>query len=366
MKAAVLRAPNEPLSIEEVAISKPGPREVLVRVKAVGVCHSDVHFWDGSFPYPLPTILGHESAGVVEQVGSMVSHVKPGDHVVSILSPFCGTCEYCLTGHMSVCHTVNRDHFNRGAEDEPRLSVDRAPVNQFLNLSSFAEQLLVHENTLCKIDPEMPMDRACLIGCGVITGVGSVFNAAKVEPGSTVAVIGCGGVGLSAVNGAAIAGASRIIAVDLADEKLEMAKTFGATDTVNPNNGDPVAQVMELTGGGVHYSFECIGLKLTAEQSVAMLRPRGMSTIIGMIPPGVNIEVPGILFMVGEKRLQGAIMGSNRFRVDFPRLIELYKQGRLHLDQLVSDRIGLEGVTDALRNLKENKATVARQVITFD
>ncbi len=366
MKAAVLRAPGEALSIEEVAISKPGPREVLVRVKAAGVCHSDVHFWDGSFPYPLPTILGHESAGVVEQVGSMVSHVKPGDHVVSILSPFCGSCEYCLTGHMSVCSSTNSGYFNRGADEEARLSIEHAPVNQFLNLSSFAEQLLVHENTLCKIDPEMPLDRACLIGCGVITGVGSVFNSAQLEPGSTVAVIGCGGVGLSAINGAAIAGAARIIAIDLADEKLEMAKTFGATDTVNPKAGDPVAQVMELTGGGVHYSFECIGLKQTAEQAVAMLRPRGLATIIGMIPPGVNIEVPGIQFMASEKRLQGAIMGSNRFRVDFPRLIELYKQDRLHLDQLVSDRITLDGVTDALRNLKENKATVARQVIMFD
>ena len=210
------------------------------------------------------------------------------------------------------------------------------------------------------------MDRAALIGCGVITGVGSVFHAAQVEPGSTVAVVGCGGVGLSAINGAAIAGASRIIAIDLSDDKLKMAKKFGATDFVNPKNGDPIEQVKELTGGGVHYSFECIGLKQTAEQSYLMLRPRGVSTIIGMIPPGVNIEVPGIELLVTEKRLQGAVMGSNRFRVDFPRLIELYKQGRLHLDDLVSDRIGLDGITDALQNLKDNKGTVARQVVMFD
>ena len=366
MKAAVLREPNKPLSIEEVSISKPGPREVLVRLKAVGVCHSDVHFWDGAFPHELPTILGHESAGVVEQVGSMVSAVKPGDHVVSILSPFCGTCEFCLTGHMSVCHTVNAPLFRRADDDAPRLYAGKEKLNQFLNLSSFAEQILVHENTLCAIDPEMPMDRAALIGCGVITGVGSVFHAAQVEPGSTVAVVGCGGVGLSAINGAAIAGASRIIAIDLSDDKLKMAKKFGATDFVNPKNGDPIEQVKELTGGGVHYSFECIGLKQTAEQSYLMLRPRGVSTIIGMIPPGVNIEVPGIELLVTEKRLQGAVMGSNRFRVDFPRLIELYKQGRLHLDDLVSDRIGLDGITGALQNLKDNKGTVARQVVMFD
>lgn len=366
MKAAIMREANAPLSIEDVTISKPKSREVLVRLKAAGVCHSDVHFWDGAFPAELPTILGHESAGIVEQVGADVTHVKPGDSVISILSPFCGTCEFCLTGHMSVCHVVDGTPFVRGAEEEPRLMSGSEPVNQFLRLSSFAEQILVHENTLCKISPDMPMDRACLIGCGVITGVGSVFHAAKVEPGSTVAVIGCGGVGLSAINGAAIAGASRIIAVDLADEKLAMAKTFGATDVVNPANGDPVGQVQELTGGGVHYSFEAIGLKQTAEQALAMLRPRGLATIIGMIAPGVNIEVPGIGLMVQEKRLQGSIMGSNRFRIDFPRLIDLYLQDRLHLDALVSDRIKLEGITGAMQNLKDNKASVARQVVMFD
>ena len=366
MKAAVMRAPREALSIEDVSVSKPGPQEVLVRTSAVGVCHSDVHFWDGSFPYELPTILGHESAGVVEQVGDMVSHVKPGDHVISILSPFCGTCEFCLSGHMSVCHTQNGDVFRRGESDPPRLSVGDTPVSQFLHLSSFAERLLVHENALCKIDPEMPMDRACLIGCGVITGVGSVFHAAQVRPGSTVAVIGCGGVGLSTINGADIAGAGRIIAVDLEPQKLALARKFGATDTVNASEGDPVEQVRELTGGGVDFAFEAIGLKTTADQSVQMLRPRGVATIIGMIPIGTNIEVHGIELMVQEKRLQGAVMGSNRFRIDFPQLIKFYQQGKLRLDDLISDRIGLEGVTGALQNLKDNKGSVARQVIVFD
>ncbi len=366
MKAAIFREPNQPLSIEEVTISKPGPREVLVRNSAVGVCHSDVHFWDGAFPHPMPTILGHEAAGVVEAVGDMVSAVKPGDHVVSILSPFCGSCEYCMTGHMSVCHTVNREYFQRAESAPPRLSAGSERLNQFLNLSAFAEQMLVHENALCAIDPEMPMDRACLIGCGVITGVGSVFNAAQVEPGSSVAVIGCGGVGLSAINGAAIAGAGRIIAVDLDKGKLDLARQFGATDTVNPNDGDAIGQVLEMTSGGVHYSFECIGLKQTAEQAFHMLRPRGLATLIGMIPPTVNIELPGILVMVQEKRIQGSIMGSNRFRVDFPRLVEFYKQGKLHLDQMVSDRIGMDGITDALANLKTHKTGVARQVVVLD
>ncbi len=366
MKAAVMRAPNAPLSIEEVSVSKPGPREVLVRLKAVGVCHSDVHFWTGDFPAELPVILGHESAGVVEEVGSMVSAVKPGDHVISILSPFCGTCEYCLTGHMSVCHTVNREHFQRAPTEAPRLAIGKEKVGQFLNLSSFAEQILVHENTLCPIDRDMPLDRACLIGCGVITGVGSVFHAAGVEPGSTVAVLGCGGVGLAAINGAAIAGASRIIAVDLSDEKLQMAVRFGATDTVNPGKVNAIDAVKELTRGGVHYSFECVGLKQTAEQAYHMLRPRGVATVIGMIKPGVMIEVPGIELLVTEKRLQGAVMGSNRFRIDFPRLIELYRQGRLHLDDLISDRIGLDGITGAMEKLKQGQGSVARQVVVFN
>lgn len=366
MKAAVMREANAPLSIEEVEISNPGPREVLVRVKAVGVCHSDVHFWDGNFPIPMPVILGHESAGVVEKVGSMVSAVKPGDHVISILSPFCGTCEYCLTGHMSVCHTVNGEAFQRAPTEAPRLSAGGKPVGQFLNLSSFAEQILVHENALCPIDKDMPLDRACLIGCGVITGVGSVFHSAKVEPGSTVAVVGCGGVGLAAINGAAIAGAAKIIAVDLSDEKLQIATRFGATDVVNPSRTDAIAAVKELTRGGVHYAFECVGAKQTAEMAYHMMRPRGLATVIGMITPGVNIEVPGIELLVTEKRLQGAVMGSNRFRIDFPRLIDLYRQGRLHLDDLVSERISLEGITGALQNLKDNKGTIARQVVVFD
>jgi S-(hydroxymethyl)glutathione dehydrogenase/alcohol dehydrogenase len=187
-----------------------------------------------------------------------------------------------------------------------------------------------------------------------------------VEPGSTVAVIGCGGVGLAAINGAAIAGASRIIAVDLSDQKLQLATRFGATDVINPSKVNAIEAVKELTKGGVHYSFECVGAKQTAEMAYHMLRPRGVATVIGMIQPGVNIEIPGIELLVTEKRIQGAVMGSNRFRVDFPRLIDLYKQGKLHLDDLISDRIGLEGITGAMQNLLDNKGSVARQVVVLN
>lgn len=360
MKAAVFHEVGQPLTIEEVSISKPGPREVLVRTAAAGVCHSDLHFVEGLYPGITPMVLGHESAGVVEAVGSDVSYVQPGDHVISCLSVFCGHCEECLTGHMSLC--VNPET-KRGEGDEPRLSKDGAAVQQFANLSSFAEQMLVHEHALVKINKDMPLDRAALIGCGVTTGVGAVFHTAAVEPGSTVAVIGCGGVGLSCINGAALAGAGKIIAVDMVDSKLEMAKTFGATHTVNGKNGDSVEQVLELTGGGVHYSFEAIGLKQTAEDAFRMLRQGGAATIIGMIPVGTKIELTGSDFL-REKKIQGSFMGSNRFRVDMPRFIDFYLQGKLHLDEMISKRIGLADINTAFDDIKSG--SVARSVIVFD
>ena len=360
MKAAVFRAVNEPMAVEEIAIDKPGPREVLVRTAAAGVCHSDMHFFNGTYPGQTPCVLGHESAGVVEEVGSAVRYVRPGDHVITCLSVFCGHCEYCLTGHMSLCQ---EPEVRRGAEDAPRLSKDGAGLTQFANLGSFAEKMLVHEHSVAKIREDIPLDRAALIGCAVTTGVGAVIHTAAVEPGATVAVIGCGGVGLSCVNGAAIAGASRVIAVDTVASKLQLAGNFGATDMVNASDGDAVQQVRDLTGGGVHYSFEAIGLKATAEQAFRMLRPGGTATVIGMIPPGEMVRLHGPDFLA-EKKIQGSMMGSNRFRVDMPRFVDFYLQGRLHLDEMISKRIGLGDVTDALLAL--NTGEMARSVIVFD
>jgi len=360
MKAAVFREVGQPLEVEEVSISKPGPREVLIKTAAAGVCHSDLHFVEGLYPAQTPMVLGHESAGVVEQVGSAVSYVEPGDHVITCLSVFCGHCEMCLTGHMSLCASPE---VRRGKDDEPRLSQESQPVQQFANLSSFAEQMLVHEHGIVKIREDMPLDRAALIGCGVTTGVGAVFHTAAVEPGSTVAVIGCGGIGLSCINGAALAGAARVIAIDMVESKLEMAKVFGATDVINASDGDVVEQVRELTGGGVQYSFEAIGLKQTAEDSFSMIRPGGTATIIGMIPVGVKIELMGAAFLQ-EKKIQGSMMGSNRFRVDMPRFIDFYLAGKLHLDEMVSKRIGLSDINQAFVDMKAG--TVARSVIIFE
>ncbi|MDE0007243.1 MAG: Zn-dependent alcohol dehydrogenase [Gammaproteobacteria bacterium] len=360
MKAAVFREVNQPMDVEEIDIDKPGPREVLVRTVAAGVCHSDMHFFNGTYPGQLPVVLGHESAGIVEQVGEQVNYVKPGDHVITCLSVFCGHCEDCLTGHMSLCQ---EPEVRRGPEDEPRLSKAGGRLGQFANLGSFAEKMLVHEHSVVKIREDMPLDRAALIGCGVTTGVGAVIHTAAVEPGATVAVIGCGGVGLSCINGAAIAGASRVIAVDMVPSKLELARKFGATDVVDAGAGDPVQQVRDLTGGGVHYSFEAIGLKVTSEQAFRMVRRGGTATIIGMIPPGQMVELHGPDFLQ-EKTIQGSMMGSNRFRVDMPRFVDFYLQGKLHLDDMISSRIALGDVTDALLAL--DKGEVARSVIMFD
>jgi len=304
-------------------------------------------------------VLGHESSGVVEAVGSEVTYVKPGDHVITCLSVFCGHCEFCLTGHMSICQTPSVKMPPGMAK---RLRWNGKDVSQFANLSSFAEQMLIHEHALVKIGPEMPLAQAALIGCGVITGYGAVVHTAKVEPGSTVAVVGCGGIGLSAVNGAEIAGAGRIIAIDKDPGKLELARVFGATDTVLGDD-DALAKVRELTEGmGVHYAFECIGLKSTAELCFSALRPGGAAIIIGMIPVGTKVELHGADFL-RERRIQGSLMGSNRFRVDMPRLVDFYHRGKLHLDSMISGRLKLEQINDGFAALA--KGGIARNVIEF-
>ena len=360
MKAAVLREANVPMEIEDVDVALPGSREVLVRAAATGVCHSDLHYFNGTYPGRMPMILGHESAGVVEKVGSDVRYVKPGDHVITCLSVFCGHCEHCLTGRMNLCQEPET---RRERDEEPRISQGGKALEQFADLGGFAEYMLVHEHAVVKVREDMPFAQAALIGCGVVTGVGSVIHTAKVQPGETVAVIGCGGIGLSCINGAAIVGAGRVIAIDTVASKLELARTFGATDTINASAGNPVGAVIGMTGGGVHHAFEAIGLKATAEQAFQMLRHGGTATIIGMIPPGEMIAMHGPDF-VFEKKIQGTFMGSNRFRVDMPRYVDFYLQGKLHLDELVSRRIALGEVNEALQALETGE--LARSVIVFD
>jgi len=357
MKAAVIWEAGKPMTIENVEIGKPDRREVLIRTAYAGVCHSDLHFADGTYPYPKPFVPGHESSGIVEAVGEDVTYVKKGDHVVTCLSVFCGCCPQCVTGRPNLCESVDVKLPPGKAQ---RLWMGGNLVHQFANLSSFAEMMLVHENALVKINPDVPLDRASLVGCGVLTGVGAVVHAAKVKAGSTVAVIGCGGVGLSVVNGALLAGASRIIAIDMLDSKLDLARKVGATDVINAGRTDPVAAVIEMTSGGVPYAFEALGLKKTAEQAFAMLRMGGTATILGMFKPGMKLEFDGSMF-IKDRRIQGSSMGSNQFRVDIPYLLDYYMQGRLHLDHLISDTIKLSSINEAFDNLRTGAPV--RQII---
>jgi S-(hydroxymethyl)glutathione dehydrogenase/alcohol dehydrogenase len=359
MRAAIFHGPHQALTIEDVDIDRPLHREVLVRTVASGVCHSDLHFVDGYYPFPAPAILGHEAAGIVEAVGPHVGEFKPGDHVIACLSVFCGACEFCLTGKTYLCRTPP----SRGKQEPPKLTWKGQPVNQFANLSAYAEKMLVHENAIVKIDDQMPFAQAALIGCGVTTGVGAVLNTARIEPGSTVAVFGAGGVGLAAIQGARIAGARMIIAVDTVEAKFAKARELGATHTVNARTDDAVRTIRTMTGGGVDYAFEAIGLKVAAEQCFDCLKAGGTATVIGMIPVGQKVELDGPMFL-REKKIQGCTMGSNRFKVDMPRYIEFYRQGRLKLDEMVSRRGKLDDVNEAFRAMKAGE--VARTVLMFD
>lgn len=360
MKAAVLVEPGKPLEIQDLTVSKPGPHEVLIRTAACGLCHSDLHFIEGAYPHPLPAVPGHEAAGIVEAVGSEVRTVKVGDAVVTCLSAFCGHCEFCVTGRMSLCLGADT---RRGAGAPPRLtrSDDGSTVNQMLNLSAFAEQMLVHEHACVAITPDMPLDRAAVIGCAVTTGAGAVFNAAKLTPGETICVVGCGGVGLATVNAAKIAGAGRIIAVDPMPEKRELALKLGATDAIDAGP-DAAREIVEMTKGGVHHAIEAVGRPASGDLAVASLRRGGTATILGMMPLNHKVGLSA-MDLLSDKKLQGAIMGGNHFPVDLPRLVDFYMRGLLDLDTIIAERIPLEGINDGFEKMKQGNS--ARSVIVF-
>lgn len=360
MKAALLVEPGKPLEIVDVEIGEAGPREVLIRTSAVGLCRSDLHFVDGVYPHPLPTIPGHEAAGVVEAIGSEVGHVAPGDHVIAFLAPFCGTCSLCQNGQQSLCV----DPSTKRSGDEPsRLSRNGEPLAQFLNLSGFAEKMLVHENACVAIDKDMPMDRAALIGCSVITGAGSIFNDCGLKPGETVAIVGAGGIGLSAINAARIAGAGDIIAIDPIPAKRDLAMTMGATKIFDARDEDAVEQVIAATGGGVDYSVEAVGHTDSVRIAWKVLRRGGAAIVLGMIPPGDMVEIHGPDLLQG-KSLKGSLMGSAHFMRDMPKLVAYYLDGRLDLDSVIAERISLEEINQGFDKLRGGAA--ARSVILFD
>lgn len=359
MKAAVLREIKQPLSIEDVSLDAPGPDEVRIRTIGSGLCHSDYHSISGDFPTPMPVVLGHEASGIVEAVGSDVTEFKVGDNVVTCVSQYCGHCNECLTGHNNVCGQ------KPSPDDRPaaRITNGKEAFHQYAGLGGFAEEMLIHRTGVTKLPEGMPLDRAALLGCAVLTGVGAALEGAQVRPGSTVAVIGCGGVGLNVIQGAKLCGAARIIAVDTNERKFDLARTFGATDCIL-GGPDAAAEVKELTGGGVDYAFEVIGLTKTQEQALAMLRRMGKLVIVGMAPAGSKFSVPGVMVMAQQLQIVGSLMGSSPFQTAIPKYAQLYLDGKLKLDELVSQRIKLADINDGYDKMMAGD--VARSVIVFD
>src|SRR5262252_3631252 len=362
MRAAVLYQPGEPLRVEEVELAAPRAGEVRVRVAAAGVCHSDYHYMRGDLVGNLPAVLGHEGAGVVEEVGPGVTSVRPGDHVVLLWRTSCGRCEFCSTGRPALCPDGAAVRASgRMPDGTSRLSRDGVEIKHFLGVSCFAEQTVCQERSVLKLPDGVPLPVGAVAGCAVMTGVGAVVNTARVEPGSSVLVVGAGGVGLCAIMGAVLAGAARIVAADLNAGRLELATAFGATDVVDASREDVVQAVKQVTGGGVDYAFEVIGLPATVVQAVKALRAGGTAVAIGIAPAGAAAPVDLGELVRQEKTLKGSIYGSTRPQADFPRLFELYRRGRLPLDRLVTRQWPLQEINEAYEALAAG--TVARSVV---
>lgn len=348
-KSAIFYAPKQPISVEEVELSGPKTGEVLVRVAATGACHSDYHVVDGHRKAAItPMVMGHEAAGIVEEVGPGVTGFNAGDHVVFAIRPMCGKCKYCTTGRPNLCNGIKAKpgHMVDGTTRFKKL--DGSTL--YHGLATFSQHTVVPEWNLVKVRDDVPIERLASIGCAVVTGVGAVVNTARVTAGSTVAVWGCGGVGLNVIQGAAIAGASQIIAVDLVASKLETAKQFGATHTVDGSKDDPVKAVIDLTDGGADFAFEVIGRPQSTRQAFDAVCPGGTACMVGVPPEGGEVPIPmGPLFL--DRRMIGSSAGTGRPRVDFPWYIEMYRQGRLKLDELQSQFRPLDEINEAFQDM---------------
>jgi S-(hydroxymethyl)glutathione dehydrogenase / alcohol dehydrogenase len=364
MKAAVLYELKTPLRVEDIDLDPPKSHEVRVKIAANGVCHSDYSVIHGVIRSALPVVPGHEGAGVVDEVGAGVTLVEPGDHVVLTFAPYCGRCYYCALGRPVLCENM-RVVMGKGTllDGTCRLRKKGKDVFHMAGLSSFAQYAVVSEIACVKIPRSVPFDRACLVGCGVMTGVGAAINTARVEPGASAVVIGCGGVGLNVIQGCVLAGAGTIIGVDLLDQKLEYARQFGATHTLNGARDDVVKTVRNLTDGrGADYAFEVIGLGKAIEQAYATTRPGGTTVVVGAAAREETVTIPAWSFL-GEKVIKGSVYGSTRPHVDIPRLIDLYTKKKLKLDELVTRTYPLDQVNEAMAALE--KGEVARSVVVM-
>jgi len=360
VRAAVVNAVGCGFSVEDISIAAPIGREVLVDVKAAGLCHSDHTIASVELGYSMPSVLGHEVSGVVAGIGPGVTQVKIGDHVVGCLAQSCGGCARCLDGKPFQC--PHPDATQRLSDQPPRLSRDGTPVSQIFALGGFAEQALIHENQLVAISADVPFPQAALLGCGVLTGAGAVLNTADVRAGDSVVVIGTGGVGLNAVSGAVLAGASTIIAVDIDDLRLAAATRFGATHVVNSVTSDPVEAVLAIAGTGVDHVFDFVGTAAVAQSGASMLAIGGGLYLVGVADPAATVPVSIVASVLRQTRVQGVTLGSSNFKRDIPYYADLYRQGRMNLDDLVSREISLSEIDDGYAGLKD--PSVTRVVIT--
>lgn len=364
IKAAVLYEYNQPIVVEQVQLDDPGPNEVMVKIAAGGVCRSDWHVMKGDWRFPLPIVLGHEAAGTVAAVGANVTHVQPGDPVILSFSPNCGRCTYCVTGRTHLCSTMLREAPGVLPGGATRLHKDGQPLYHMARTASFAEYAVIHHSCAIPVGPDVSLELAALVGCAVTTGVGAVLNTARVEAGSTVAVIGCGGVGLNVIQGARLVNASRIIAVDISEEKLTFARKFGATDTIDARETDPVAAIRRLSDGGVDYAFEVLGTGPTIRTAYDAIHPGGTAVVVGMAAAGEDAAIDALTLARQEKTLKGSFYGSCRPTVDMPLLLSLAQAGKIDLDALITRRYPLEAINEAYAALEHGG--VGRGLIVFD
>jgi alcohol dehydrogenase len=364
MSAPLPYAQSRPLAIEELELDPPGRGEVLVKIAAAGLCHSDLSVINGDRPRPLPMALGHEAAGIVEELGPGVTDFATGDHVVMVFVPSCGQCLPCAEGRPALCEpgalANTRGTLLSGAHRLHRRSEN---VNHHTGVSAFAQYATVAQNSLVKIDSEVPLDEAALFGCAVLTGVGAVVNTAKVRAGETVAVVGLGGVGLAALLGAVAAGASRVVAIDLAEDKLEFARQLGATDTFNARSATCADELRAATNGGLDYVFELAGSIKAMEFAYKITRRGGMTVSAGLPPPQQNFAFPQVNLVAEERTIKGSYIGSCIPKRDVPRYVAMYRRGRLPVDRLLTHRLGLEDINEGFDRLHEGKAI--RQVVVF-
>tara|TARA_Y100000758_G_C16024808_1_gene412449 strand:- start:103 stop:1245 length:1143 start_codon:yes stop_codon:yes gene_type:complete len=372
IKAAVLHeqgkehpfAQSRPLTVEDVELAPPGDDEVLIKTGAAGLCHSDLSMIRGVMERKVPMVPGHEAAGVVEEVGKNVTQCKAGDHVVMSFVPICGECEYCTTGRSNICITAFRARATGALiNGERRLSLEGRPLHHTNGVSCYAEYMVACEDSVIVIDKDVPMVDAALFGCAVVTGVGAIINTAKIRPGATIGVVGLGGVGLCALLGGIVAGAGRIIAIDVADDKLGLARQLGATDTFNATDPDCIDKVVDATKGGVEYAFEVAGVVAAMQTAYAITRRGGMTVTSGLSQQEHTFKIPHAQLVVDERTIKGSYMGSSVVRQDVPKFIQLYKQGKLPVDKLRSGNIGLEELNKGFDKLAAGEAV--RQMLVM-